>query len=245
MMVPILSPLNIEPTDILDNQKQLPHSRTSSSDSAKKFRNSSTTTGKDKLTSSPLNQIFQVDHLEKTKNFNSSGSSKPIIAKKNVRFDPGTALLHLCQFAEHDDPDLIQVKMCIAEILARKEENLPDINNIYSPQQWLTPLHVACSHGNVEIARLLLQTAGAAVNITDKEGWTPLHCAAAEGHLDIIRLLGKCQGNSADPNQNRTDWLYVLDGPVDLDPLTDDNETPEDVALEANYDQLISLLQGY
>jgi hypothetical protein len=118
-----------------------------------------------------------------------------------------------------------------------------DINNVYSPQQWLTPLHVACSHGKTEIARLLLD-AGAAVNITDKEGWTPLHCAAAEGHLEVLKLLGRCQGNQSDVGERNSEWIYVLDGPINLEPLNDDNELPEDVALESKESEIQTLLAG-
>jgi len=52
-----------------------------------------------------------------------------------------------------------------------------------------TCLHVACSSGNLEVVKLLVEELGAEVNCTDRHGWTPLHCAAQGEHLDIVRLL--------------------------------------------------------
>ena len=120
-----------------------------------------------------------------------------------------------------------------------------DVNNIYTPQQWLTPLHVAAAYGHEELARILIEKAGAAVNIRDKEGWAPLHCAAAEGHLNIIKLLGKCQGNLALSEDGKgLDWIYCLDGPIDLEPENDDGEIPEEVAIEQEQEQIKIIFEG-
>ncbi len=51
-----------------------------------------------------------------------------------------------------------------------------------------TPLIMAASSGQLEIARLLIER-GADLNMIGQNGWTALGCAAAEGHSDIVDLL--------------------------------------------------------
>jgi hypothetical protein len=149
----------------------------------------------------------------------------------------------MCQYVESTSSHLDSIKKCLEDIKSYKKEDELDINNVYLPQQWLTPLHIACSHGHVDVVKLLLDS-GAAVNITDREGWTPLHCASAEGHINIIALLGQCQGNSASDDKSDPNIIYVLDGPIDLQPLNNENETPLDVALENKLDEIRSLFNG-
>jgi hypothetical protein len=164
---------------------------------------------------------------------------------KKVGFDPKSTLLYLCHYADAEGvgTHLDQVKSCVEQIKSANN-GLIDVNNIYLPQQWLSPLHIACSHGHLEIAKYLLEEANAAVNIVDIEGWTPLHCAAAEGHLDIIKLLGSCHGSLFDESKDNKEILYIFDGPIDLEPLNDDNELPEDVALESKEADIKELLIG-
>ncbi|XP_055589321.1 L-asparaginase isoform X2 [Uranotaenia lowii] len=54
-----------------------------------------------------------------------------------------------------------------------------------------TPLHVACSEGNLEVVQFLLQN-GAAVHIRDRYDRTPLMDAILNDQHQIIRLLIKC-----------------------------------------------------
>lgn len=52
------------------------------------------------------------------------------------------------------------------------------------------PLHVACRHGNLEAARLLLQAAPqTATAVDDDLGWSPLHHAVGSGDAAIAALL--------------------------------------------------------
>lgn len=51
-----------------------------------------------------------------------------------------------------------------------------------------TPLHLACSHNNYDIARFLISR-GANINAININSRTPLHIAAENGYLDIVRLL--------------------------------------------------------
>lgn len=55
---------------------------------------------------------------------------------------------------------------------------------------WLTPLHIAVSHSNINVCILLLKF-GANPNAKDFLGSTPLHIAYTEyeNNLDIINLL--------------------------------------------------------
>jgi 7,8-dihydropterin-6-yl-methyl-4-(beta-D-ribofuranosyl)aminobenzene 5'-phosphate synthase len=64
-----------------------------------------------------------------------------------------------------------------------------------------TPLLLASIHGQLEIARFLIEM-GANIHAGDNENSTPLHNAAARGHSDIISLLidkgahiNQCDGN--------------------------------------------------
>ena len=54
-------------------------------------------------------------------------------------------------------------------------------------QQW-TCLHVTCSAGNLDVARLLLRR-GANLEAQSVENQRPLHLACFEGHVDLIRFL--------------------------------------------------------
>ncbi|KAJ3319373.1 hypothetical protein HDU76_000575 [Blyttiomyces sp. JEL0837] len=181
--------------------------------------------------------------------------SKPVIPKflKRVTFDPATCLLYMCQ---HGDPNDQVSYTTIRGILGlstttSQEPILPNpqqqpaspnvklnINQVYSPHQWLTPLHLASTYGHTTLVEILLRETGAAVNVRDREGWSPLHCACAEGHVDIIKLLGRAQGwvnengerDGPISDEEGGEWFYPPDGPIDLVGLNDDGDTPMDVA---------------
>jgi ankyrin repeat protein len=50
-----------------------------------------------------------------------------------------------------------------------------------------TPLYIACSHGHLEMARLLVEKAD--VNKANNDGQTPLYRACENGYLEVARLL--------------------------------------------------------
>lgn len=53
-----------------------------------------------------------------------------------------------------------------------------------------TPLHNACSRGYLDIAKVLVENAGATVDVKGGRGaWTPLMNAASNGHLPVVRYL--------------------------------------------------------
>lgn len=55
-------------------------------------------------------------------------------------------------------------------------------------QDGLTPLHEACSMGNLRVARALLQC-GADPDSSSENGRRPLHNAVESGHVEVVRLL--------------------------------------------------------
>lgn len=92
--------------------------------------------------------------------------------------DPqGRARLH--QAAVHGDADLVARLIGDGEDPAAVDSAL------------ITPLHMACQQGHVEVARILLQ-AGAPVDARDSLGKTPLARAVFDfkgGDPELIRIL--------------------------------------------------------
>jgi len=79
---------------------------------------------------------------------------------------------------------LISLSLCASEV--RKQ---PCIDVHAAPDyDGNTPLHKACSTGNMELVRALL-VCGACVNSTNKFGDTPLHCAIENKHTDVALEL--------------------------------------------------------
>ena len=52
----------------------------------------------------------------------------------------------------------------------------------------LTPLHIMCSDGNLEVVKNLLDR-GACITVSDNDGRTPLHIACFKGHYDLVKEL--------------------------------------------------------
>jgi ankyrin repeat protein/HEAT repeat protein len=73
--------------------------------------------------------------------------------------------------------------------------------------EYETPLHVACWHDDLELARVLLRR-GANADARGRIGRTPLRIAAAKGNLELCELLLK---HGADPNVRDRQGYNVLD----------------------------------
>lgn len=86
----------------------------------------------------------------------------------------GPSLLHLA--VEYNALDTLDVLF----------ESRIDVN--IRDHKKATPLHYACSSGNLRIVEQLLDR-GAKVGAMDGNGYTGLHIAAYEGHLGIVRCL--------------------------------------------------------
>jgi ankyrin repeat protein len=134
-------------------------------------------------------------------------------------------LLEICQKGLTPDHSLSYFESLLHQV---------QLDQIFSAQKNMSPLHVACSYGHLEITKTF-------VNLIDAEGWTPLHCACAEGHLPILKVLGQ-----SGPIEFHSELFEfgVKDGPVDLEARTFDGETAADVALEEKADQVKQCLKG-
>jgi ankyrin len=55
-------------------------------------------------------------------------------------------------------------------------------------QHNITPLHVACKWGKINMVSLLINK-GADIEAKTRDGLTPLHCAARSGHDQVVDLL--------------------------------------------------------
>jgi ankyrin repeat protein len=78
--------------------------------------------------------------------------------------------------------DIVQI------ILSHKNSHNLDVNFATAADGMLTALHAACSNGNVQIVKDLLDHGGNVMRIITN-GQSPLHMAVAEGHLDVVLAL--------------------------------------------------------
>jgi ankyrin repeat protein len=70
----------------------------------------------------------------------------------------------------------------------------------------LTALHIAASHGHLEVVVLLCQQC-AHGNALDCLGDTPLHKAALKGHLDVVKFL--CENGVMVHSRNKNGKLPI------------------------------------
>ena len=88
---------------------------------------------------------------------------------------------------------------------ARLDVNAADVNG-------RTVLHIACTRGDAESARLILQHAGVDISISDAEGRTALHLACLGGHLDAVLCIlpvAKAGDINAVDRQRRTPLILA------------------------------------
>jgi CDK inhibitor PHO81 len=73
------------------------------------------------------------------------------------------------------------------------------------------PLALACQHGHVEIASLLISRfgAGGIVSSTNADGLYPLHLACREGHIELASLLAQA-GAAVDARDRYKGWTPVF-----------------------------------
>lgn len=62
-----------------------------------------------------------------------------------------------------------------------------NVNNPCTSES-MSPLHLACSKGHIEVAALLVK-AGARIDHINNTKSTPLHLASSQGHVKILQLL--------------------------------------------------------
>ena len=74
--------------------------------------------------------------------------------------------------------------------LARVEQALQNGANLEATDYFgNTPLHLACMHGELDVAQYLLTSHGANLEATNSSGCTPLHWACLNGHVDVVQEL--------------------------------------------------------
>ncbi|KAF9199998.1 hypothetical protein BGZ49_009807 [Haplosporangium sp. Z 27] len=118
---------------------------------------------------------------------------------------------NLVEGAEQTEDDILWAKLvegCIngqtdlvQEILTQSPKLQDSVDNI-SSATGMNPLHFAASRGHVDIVRILVDQAGAGVDIQDREGerganvhqrdkdgWTALHNASSRGFIEIAQVL--------------------------------------------------------
>jgi ankyrin repeat protein len=85
--------------------------------------------------------------------------------------------------------------MQLKEVLQRYvDDMLPEFNGItlidvnQTGNCGNTPLHVACTRGNLEEVDALI-VGGSNLNAKGEDGFTPMHRAAAQGHVAVVKRL--------------------------------------------------------
>ncbi|KAL7924786.1 ankyrin repeat-containing domain protein [Trichoderma austrokoningii] len=105
----------------------------------------------------------------------------------NARDDGGRTALMLCLTSDRlMGPKAVGKYMhvyAVVELLL-----LHDADLRVSEHHGITPLHVACVRGRIDLAELLLRF-NAPINVTDRWGFTPLERAYATGNTRLIKLL--------------------------------------------------------
>lgn len=97
-------------------------------------------------------------------------------AKNNEDFSP------LWDSVKENHPDIVKLLLDQDDIQVDPKTN-----------QGMTPLHMACTGGYLDIAMLLLKK-GADVNAQDNRGISPLFFAVAKDHPDVVKLLLEQKG---------------------------------------------------
>ena len=120
-----------------------------------------------------------------------------------------------------------------------------------------TPLIWAAKHGNLALAKLLLQQAAVDPIISDKEGLTPLTHAVKAGHEDVVEiLLGRGDVNPDSPySNNRTPLSFAArrghEGVVKIllarrdinpGPKDGDGQTPLSFAASFGHEGVVKML---
>jgi hypothetical protein len=80
----------------------------------------------------------------------------------------------------------------LAGAMLKKNPGLIHARGPHGVQEAISPLHMAASEGQTQIAELLLKH-GHPVDLLDQFQCTPLHDAASYGHTDVVKLLLKHQ----------------------------------------------------
>jgi ankyrin repeat protein len=98
-----------------------------------------------------------------------------------------------------------------------------ELNSVSKNKMAVTPLQSAVAGRHGDVTRLLIET-GASPNVRKRGGYTPLHTAARNGDVEIARSL--------------------IFGGADIEASSEKGETPLDMALDADHDEVATLLNS-
>lgn len=118
-----------------------------------------------------------------------------------------------------------------------------------------TPLHLAVSSGNAELAKYLIKK-GASINRKDYYGQSPLHLASSEGNIELMRLLIENGANvdAVDKGGRTPIYLAVASCKPDAVKLliekgalimveNDEGDTPLDIAEKNGCEEVARILR--
>ncbi|CAM9402076.1 unnamed protein product, partial [Laminaria digitata] len=125
-----------------------------------------------------------------------SNSKRPALALRRSKLTGEGGGEALCP-TEHEE------RFAVAKVSARFGNCVNNSNDIGQ-----SPLHIAASIGNTEVARALL-ACGARPGATDKRGATPLHNAVLYAHHDIVLALLAGGANVGRANEEGKTALHI------------------------------------
>jgi len=121
-----------------------------------------------------------------------------------------------------------------------------------------TPLHTSSEHGYVRITELLLSN-GAKTNLRDRDGDTPLLCCAFGGNVEIAKMLlqkdpyailsinlkknSVLHYSAEKGHMNMTRFLLSQGASKLL--INSDDKTPEQVAMDNNFEEIAKVIADY
>ena len=127
----------------------------------------------------------------------------------NVQDEVGNTPLHIaCQYSAHDVVEyLVRVKGCDVTLKNKNDELPLHIASSKSLQMMElvcttecnhktmdgnTPLHIACEHGNSEIAMYLVKEMQCDQTIQNNKGEIPLHIVCRKMNLEVVKTVSNC-----------------------------------------------------
>ena len=138
----------------------------------------------------------------------------------------------------------------VVKLMIEQRPNL-DVPNVVGG--W-TALHSASSQGHVEMVQLLV-SAGARVEVEDREGWTALHYSSDLGCLEVVQILVEAGANVNSTTAEQYTPLYLacqsghidvvkwlLEREVNMDRSDKDGWTALHAACSKNHETVVELL---
>ena len=106
----------------------------------------------------------------------------------------------------NETPLLLACNLCLPDIAKALLKHSPGLMFISESKDVLSPLHVACIRGHIEIVEAILHSIFTfhyesevqfSLDFRDSLGRTPFYCACYYGHIDVARLLVQFQHSNS------------------------------------------------